>query len=65
MSNPKILLTQSKVEKRHDGRGYQVVQLHPEDGIPGVWRPASKIYGHSTSAFAALGRLMQKEMIEQ
>lgn len=40
---------------------YQVFILQ-EDG---AWEPASKEYEHSTSAFAALGRLVQREVLKR
>jgi len=39
------------------GEGYIVV-IREND----KWLPVSKLYGHSTSAFAALGRLVQREI---
>lgn len=36
--------------------GYVVQQLNMGD-----WAKVSKVYSHSTSAFAALGRLVQKD----
>lgn len=38
---------------------YQVFEQSEE----GFWEPVSKEYDHSTSAFAALGRLYQKDVI--
>lgn len=35
-----------------------------EEEANGMWRAVSKEYDHSTSAFAALGRLVQKETID-
>ncbi len=34
-----------------------------EQELNGAWAPVSKEYPHSTSAFAALGRLYQKDVI--
>lgn len=49
-----IKLTRREVIK--GDAGFQVVERHINS-----WRAASKVYAHSTSAFAALGRLTQKE----
>lgn len=35
-----------------------------EQEITGAWAPVSKEYEHSTSAFAALGRLVQKDVLK-
>lgn len=42
-------------------RSYAVMaKMHDKNGKFAGWKHVSKGYGHSTSAFAALGRLVQK-----
>lgn len=41
---------------------YVVIEWSPSFG---EWQEVSKWYNHSTSAFAALGRLTQKDVLEQ
>jgi len=57
MSETTITLPRRKVVKIAE-EGYQVWELNP-DGFE--WSRVSKVYAHSTSAFAALGRLTQKD----
>jgi hypothetical protein len=45
----------------HPKGGYQVFQKSADNP---QWNSVSKEYGHSTSAFAALGRLTQKDTPE-
>ena len=52
-------LTPRKIYKQDDL--YYVVEAHHESGRV-VWEIVSKGYGHSTSAFAAVGRLYVKEL---
>lgn len=47
---------------RNPANGMYVVRQRQLDGN---WLPASKEYAHSTSAFAALGRLVQKEIYSE
>lgn len=47
-------------------RFWQVTErVHDENGEFAGWRGVSKCYRHSTSAFAALGRLIQKDIKAQ
>lgn len=55
MSQKLISLPLRKVKKLTDG---QYVVVEEDDSFK--WVEVSKHYPHSTSAFAALGRLMQK-----
>lgn len=55
MSKTTITLPKRKVVRGDDNQ-YRVYEMKV-DG----WMPVSKPYGHSTSAFAALGRLTQKD----
>lgn len=48
----------SRLSTSSGTEGYQVYQQDDD----GSWFAVSKVYGHSTSAFAALGRLTQKEL---
>jgi hypothetical protein len=45
------------------GGGYVVIELVGSTYVDD-WKEVSKVYGHSTSAFAALGRLTQKDTIQ-
>lgn len=56
-----VELPRRKVVQLAEKEDYQVWELNP-DGFE--WRRVSKVYGHSTSAFAALGRLTQKDSKE-
>lgn len=60
MTDNKVTLTPRNLQKNPDG-SYTVIEWLGELG----WVAASKKYAHSTSAFAALGRLTQKETNEQ
>jgi hypothetical protein len=51
-----VRLTRREVVK--GDLGYQVMERRPHTDM---WLSASKVYRHSTSAYAALGRLTQKE----
>lgn len=44
-----------------DDRYYQVFEIQKD----GTWKAVSKGYRHSTSAFAALGRLTQKDVVKE
>lgn len=68
MTANKITLTLKKVSKGDDNN-YRVYELQASkmQGSKKTWvewMPVSKPYAHSTSAFAALGRLYQKEAKE-
>ena len=57
---PQVFLPVRKV-KRVPG-GYRVLELKSRE--QDFWIAVSKVYAHSTSAFAALGRLTQKQTKE-
>ena len=55
-NQPEFIELPIRKVKHTPGFGYKVLQK-----VDGVWLTVSKDYAHSTSAFAALGRLVQKD----
>lgn len=64
MSRTKVQVVPMKVVREKDGFTEEDVYVVREL-VSGTWRPKSKGYVHSTSAFAALGRLLQKQIKEE
>lgn len=58
-----ITLTERRVIKDVNNKTYQVFELQVGGILGNILKPVSKEYRHSTSAFAALGRLVQKETL--
>jgi hypothetical protein len=61
---PTIILPLRKVTKRSDPDSRDLLYFVIEMTGTGDWQTVSKGYQHSTSAFAALGRLVQKDTLE-
>lgn len=57
------IISARRVEQVPGGYQVQVLELIPRSRLN--WAADSKVYSHSTSAFAALGRLVQQELKTQ
>lgn len=60
---PELKVTRLQEHPYDDVRYYCVMQrMLTKDGKYAGWKHVSKGYAHSTSAFAALGRIIQKHL---
>lgn len=64
MSVNTVIVVRRRVS-RVSAEGTQDMYQVFEQELNGTWSAVSKPYPHSTSAFAALGRLVQKDMLKE